>query len=99
MPFCDRDPAQASNGEARAHRTQTRRLARTARPLRLKGRSRYAIALSAGGVGKALTNPAKIRCSARGVMAEASGVMRGKRGLILGIANNRSIAWGIAKAA
>src|SRR6202030_2686131 len=24
--------------------------------------------------------------------------MRGKRGLILGIANNRSIAWGIAKA-
>ena len=32
-------------------------------------------------------------------MAEASGLMRGKRGLILGIANNRSIAWGIAKAA
>src|SRR5882762_6993916 len=32
------------------------------------------------------------------VMAEASGLMRGKRGLILGVANNRSIAWGIAKA-
>jgi len=32
-------------------------------------------------------------------MAEASGLMRGKRGLILGIANSRSIAWGIAKAA
>ncbi|HLL28013.1 MAG TPA: enoyl-ACP reductase FabI [Xanthobacteraceae bacterium] len=31
-------------------------------------------------------------------MTEAIGLMRGKRGLILGIANNRSIAWGIAKA-
>ncbi|HTV33505.1 MAG TPA: enoyl-ACP reductase FabI [Methylocella sp.] len=28
-----------------------------------------------------------------------SGILSGKRGLILGIANNRSIAWGIAKAA
>ncbi len=28
---------------------------------------------------------------------DASGLMRGKRGLILGVANNRSIAWGIAK--
>lgn len=28
----------------------------------------------------------------------ASGLMRGKRGLIMGVANNRSIAWGIAKA-
>jgi enoyl-[acyl-carrier protein] reductase I len=28
-----------------------------------------------------------------------AGVMRGKRGLIMGLANNRSIAWGIAKAA
>ncbi len=27
-----------------------------------------------------------------------SGLMRGKRGLIMGVANNRSIAWGIAKA-
>ena len=32
-------------------------------------------------------------------MPEASGLMRGKRGLIMGVANNRSIAWGIAKAA
>ena len=32
------------------------------------------------------------------VMAEASGLMRGKRGLIMGVANNRSIAWGIARA-
>ena len=32
-------------------------------------------------------------------MAEASGLMRGKRGLIMGVANNRSIAWGIARAA
>ncbi len=28
-----------------------------------------------------------------------AGVMRGKRGLIMGLANNRSIAWGIARAA
>jgi enoyl-[acyl-carrier protein] reductase I len=31
-------------------------------------------------------------------MPEVSGLLRGKRGLILGVANNRSIAWGIAKA-
>ena len=31
-------------------------------------------------------------------MPEISGVMRGKRGLIMGVANNRSIAWGIARA-
>src|SRR5882757_6253053 len=31
-------------------------------------------------------------------MSETSGLMRGKRGLIMGVANNRSIAWGIAKA-
>jgi enoyl-[acyl-carrier protein] reductase I len=31
-------------------------------------------------------------------MPEASGLMRGKRGLIMGVANNRSIGWGIAKA-
>jgi enoyl-[acyl-carrier protein] reductase I len=30
---------------------------------------------------------------------QARGILAGKRGLILGIANNRSIAWGIAKAA
>src|SRR4026208_817040 len=30
-------------------------------------------------------------------MPEISGLMRGKRGLIMGVANNRSIAWGIAK--
>src|SRR5438309_885452 len=32
-------------------------------------------------------------------MVEPAGLMRGKRGLIIGVANNRSIAWGIAKAA
>jgi len=32
-------------------------------------------------------------------MAESNNLLRGKRGLILGLANNRSIAWGIAKAA
>jgi enoyl-[acyl-carrier protein] reductase I len=31
-------------------------------------------------------------------MAEIAGLMRGKRGLIMGVANNRSLAWGIAKA-
>src|ERR1700691_2831982 len=31
-------------------------------------------------------------------MAQNSGLMNGKRGVILGVANNRSIAWGIAKA-
>src|SRR3954449_8862538 len=28
-----------------------------------------------------------------------TGILAGKRGLILGVANNRSIAWGIARAA
>ena len=31
--------------------------------------------------------------------ASVEGVMRGKRGLIMGVANNRSLAWGIASAA
>ena len=31
-------------------------------------------------------------------MTEAAGLMAGKRGLVLGVANNRSIAWGITKA-
>jgi enoyl-[acyl-carrier protein] reductase I len=30
-------------------------------------------------------------------MAESPGLMRGKRGLIMGVANSRSIAWGIAR--
>ena len=34
-----------------------------------------------------------------GLVSAESGVMRGMRGVILGVANNRSIAWGIAKAA
>ena len=32
-------------------------------------------------------------------MAQAGHLLHGKRGLVMGIANNRSIAWGIAKAA
>ncbi len=32
-------------------------------------------------------------------VVEAPGVMRGMRGIVLGVANNRSIAWGIARAA
>lgn len=31
-------------------------------------------------------------------MADTRGLMAGKRGLVMGVANNRSIAWGIAKA-
>jgi enoyl-[acyl-carrier protein] reductase I len=31
-------------------------------------------------------------------MAELGALMRGKRGIVFGVANNRSIAWGIAKA-
>jgi enoyl-[acyl-carrier protein] reductase I len=31
-------------------------------------------------------------------MSGISGLMRGKRGLIIGVANQRSLAWGIAKA-
>ena len=30
-------------------------------------------------------------------MSDNKGLMAGKRGLIMGVANNRSIAWGIAK--
>src|SRR5258707_10481803 len=30
-------------------------------------------------------------------MVESPGLMRGKRGLIMGVANSRSIAWGIAR--
>ncbi|MEO1397705.1 MAG: SDR family oxidoreductase, partial [Pseudomonadota bacterium] len=30
--------------------------------------------------------------------ASTAGLMNGKRGLIMGLANNRSIAWGVAKA-
>lgn len=32
------------------------------------------------------------------IMAETRGLMSGRRGLVMGVANNRSIAWGIAKA-
>ena len=32
------------------------------------------------------------------IMATPSHLMRGRRGLIVGVANNRSIAWGIARA-
>ncbi|MEQ8371338.1 MAG: SDR family oxidoreductase, partial [Alphaproteobacteria bacterium] len=31
-------------------------------------------------------------------MTDVPGLMRGKRGLVMGIANDRSIAWGIAQA-
>jgi enoyl-[acyl-carrier protein] reductase I len=37
-------------------------------------------------------------CFGAGEMAADIGIMAGKRGLIMGLANNRSIAWGIAKA-
>src|SRR5690606_11375153 len=38
----------------------------------------------------------KARFSARGTMS--MNIMAGKRGLIMGLANDKSIAWGIAKA-
>ena len=31
-------------------------------------------------------------------MAESAGLMAGKKGLIMGVANDRSLAWGITKA-
>jgi enoyl-[acyl-carrier protein] reductase I len=31
-------------------------------------------------------------------MSEKSGMRRGKRGAIIGVADNRQIAWGVAKA-
>src|SRR6202045_4371076 len=31
-------------------------------------------------------------------MSQSAGLMQGKRGVVLGVANNRSIAWGIARA-
>ena len=34
-----------------------------------------------------------------GAVTAGHGVLSGRRGLVLGVANNRSIAWGIAKAA
>ena len=42
--------------------------------------------------------PAHAR-DAAGASSTAAGVLAGKRGLILGVANNRSIAWGIARSA
>jgi enoyl-[acyl-carrier protein] reductase I len=33
------------------------------------------------------------------MMSQSGGLLRGKRGLVMGVANNRSIAWGIARAA
>ena len=33
-----------------------------------------------------------------GIMNAEGGIMRGKRGLIMGVANSRSIAYGITKA-
>jgi enoyl-[acyl-carrier protein] reductase I len=41
----------------------------------------------------------KAKHSRPGMEASVEGVMRGKRGLIMGVANNRSLAWGIASAA
>jgi enoyl-[acyl-carrier protein] reductase I len=43
-----------------------------------------------------LRNAANIRPDGE-MMNKSNGMMAGKRGLIMGVANNRSIAWGIAK--
>jgi enoyl-[acyl-carrier protein] reductase I len=60
----------------------------------LKGVKRCAINFNA-----ALKTEFGKRTVKRGIgMAESGGLMRGKRGIVFGVANNRSIAWGIAKA-
>ena len=41
---------------------------------------------------------AQLGSSIENRMSQKSGLMQGRRGVILGFANNRSIAWGIAKA-
>ena len=48
------------------------------------------------GTAYAIGSPSKV--SGDHIMAQVSGLMAGKRGVIMGVANNRSIAWGIAKA-
>ena len=59
-------------------------------PCRLHGSERpYAI--GSGGSGLKVADGVR-------PMPEVSGLMRGKRGLIMGVANQRSLAWGIAKA-
>jgi len=40
----------------------------------------------------------QLKVSGKQKMVQGSGLMAGKRGVIMGVANNRSIAWGIAKA-
>src|ERR1700737_1130167 len=45
-----------------------------------------------------LVYPLILTSSIGNEMAQNSGLMQGKRGVILGVANNRSIAWGIAQA-
>src|SRR6202022_4404173 len=45
-----------------------------------------------------LVYPLILTSSIGNEMSQNSGLMQGKRGVILGVANNRSIAWGIAKA-
>ena len=47
-----------------------------------------------------MTQPALVTASAKAAgSTKAAGLLAGKRGLVLGVANNRSIAWGIAKQA
>src|SRR5262245_24103889 len=45
-----------------------------------------------------MTEFPKFHCSSGDLMGEQGGLMAGKRGLIMGVANERSIAWGIARA-
>src|SRR5215831_21171838 len=51
-----------------------------------------------GGAARSIMADASMPEASGPASGPASGLMRGKRGLILGVANNRSIAWGIAKA-
>jgi enoyl-[acyl-carrier protein] reductase I len=55
-------------------------------------------AQSAAATAKNVTERRKIRNVAEGIYArEVAGTFQGKRGLVLGVANRRSIAWAIAK--
>src|ERR1700733_11500147 len=46
----------------------------------------------------ASAGPTPRSCSSATTDKSMTGIMQGKRGLIMGVANNHSIAWGIAKA-
>ena len=56
------------------------------------------VAPDASGGGPATSAPANHTPAKAASLPEVPKVMAGKRGLIMGVANERSIAWGIAQA-